>query len=371
MNPFRYGQIVSRENFCGRPELSQKLISCIKSGQNIYVQGERRTGKTSLICEAVRTLKKHQMVYVDLMEVKSSDDFVKRMVMALISKEETAGFIERVLKKLSHIRPVVSFDPVTGLSTIAIDSSVDLSPDSIFGVMDLITSSHSKTNPLVIVFDEFQDVLGLSNAKETLAILRRRVQFHTDIPYVFAGSIRNRMDRIFNDPDSAFFKSAIPVHVGSIEKEQFGRFIITKFSKGKKEISQETLNTVFKICHGVPGDIQQLCSALWDITSQDEEISNHFILPALKEIFAHESKGYETTLKIVSKQQLKLLTALARLSGKAPMSSDFLRKSGIPQASSIRTGLKRLIDLKIVFHYEDEYRFINPFFRAWLLYKRL
>ena len=90
---------------------------------------------------------------------------------------------------------------------------------------------------------------------------------------------------------------------------------------------------------------------------------------ALERIFAHESKGYQTTLKIISGQQLKFLTGLARIGGDTPTSSQFLKQAGIPQASSAQAALKRLLDLKIIFHYQKEYRFVNPFFRAWLLYK--
>ena len=371
MNPFHYGQIVRKADFCRRPELDRRLADNIKRGQNVYIQGERRTGKTSLICETIRKLKKHRMIYVDLLEVKSSDDFLKRIVTAIIEMEHTAGFMERIFQKLSHIRPVASVDPITGLPTFLLDSSVELKPDSIPGVVDLISSYHSKAKPIVVVLDEFEDILNLREAPQTLALLRSKVQFQTGIPYVFAGSVRNEMDRIFNDPDSAFFKSAVPVHVGPIDKDTFQKFIINKLGTGKRHVTADSLNTVFAICFDIPGDIQQLCSALWDTTSHGDSISEERIPRALEQIFAHELKGYETTLKIVSKQQLKLLTAVARHGGKAPMSSEFLKNSGITQASSVQRALSRLLELRIVFHHENEYRFVNPFFRAWLLHKKL
>jgi hypothetical protein len=371
MNPFHYGQIVKKADFCHRPELDKRLADSIKRGQNVYIQGERRTGKTSLICETIRKLKKTRMIYVDLLEVKSSDDFLKRIITAIIEMEHTAGFMERIFQKLSHIRPVASIDPITGLPTFSLDSSVELEPDSIPGVVDLISSYHSKTKPIVVVLDEFQDILNLKDAREALALLRSKVQFQSDIPYVFAGSIRNEMDRIFNDPGSAFFKSAVPIQVGPIDKETFKKFIIKKFETGKRHITAKSLNTVFAICFSIPGDTQQFCGALWDTTSYGDNISEGHIPTALEQLFAHELKGYETTLKIVTKQQLKLLTALARYGGKAPMSSEFLRNSGIAQASSVQRALNRLLKLRIVFHHEKEYRFVNPFFRAWLLHKKL
>jgi len=36
--------------------------------------------------------------------------------------------------------------------------------------------------------------------------------------------------------------------------------------------------------------------------------------------------------------------------------------------TSVRKSVKRLCALEILFEYEDEYKFFNPFFRAWLLY---
>ncbi len=369
MNPFKYGQIVKGEDFCRRETLEKQLISEIRRAQNLYIQGERRTGKSSLIYETVSRLKKHRLIYIDLLEVKTATDLLKRMIYALWTYEQGVGGLGQVFKKLVHLRPVISVDPVSTLPTLTLDASVPLKPDSLPGILDLITANHLKTRPLVVVFDEFQDILNLSQAAETLAMLRGKIQFLTEIPFIFAGSVRNRMDHIFSNPDSAFFKSALPIQVGALDRTSFQSFISDKFENGQRFITQEVLNEIFDICCGIPGDIQQMCSALWEVTSHRNTIEHEHVSVALERIFAHESKGYETILKVVSGQQLQLMSGLARFGGKAPTSSVFLQQSGIRQASSVRTALNRLIDLKIVFHYEDEYRFVNPFFRAWLLAK--
>jgi hypothetical protein len=369
VNPFKYGQIVKENDFCRRPELEKNLANQIKRGQNVYIQGERRTGKSSLIYETVRKLKKRRIIYIDLLETKTSDDFLKRIVTSVISIEQPAGILNKVFQKLAYLRPVASIDPLSGMPTLTLDASVQLKPDSIPGVLDLISSYQLKTKPLVVVFDEFQDILNLKDSSETLAQLRSKIQFQSDIPFLFAGSIRNKMNSIFNDPDSAFFKSAIPIEVGPLKKKSFQEFIAEKFKTGKRKITSNVMDHIFEICINVAGDIQQLCSALWDTTSYGDYILEEQIPSALEQIFAHESKGYETTLKIISGQQLKFLTGLARIGGYTPTSSSFLKQSGIPQASSAQAALKRLLDLKIIFHYEKDYRFVNPFFRAWLLYK--
>ncbi|MBC2744966.1 MAG: ATP-binding protein [Desulfosarcina sp.] len=370
MNPFKYGQIVKGSDFCRRPELEKNLANQIRRGQNVYIQGERRTGKSSLVWETVRRLKKPRIVYIDLLETKTSDDLIRRMVTGVISLERSRGIISKVLQKLAYLRPMASIDPLSGMPTLALDASVQLKPESISGVLDLISDCQLKTKPLVVVFDEFQDILNLKDAAETLAQLRSKLQFQVDIPYLFAGSVRNKMNTIFYDPDSAFFKSAIPIDVGPLNKVEFQTFIADKFKTGKRKITTNAMGRIFDICFNVAGDIQQLCSALWDTTSYGNNIGNKQIPYALEQIFAHESKGYETILQVISGLQLNFLTGMARLGGHAPTSSKFLKQSGISQASSAQSALKRLMDLKVVFKHENRYRFVNPFFRAWLLYKK-
>ncbi|HLP47651.1 MAG TPA: hypothetical protein VK469_17025, partial [Candidatus Kapabacteria bacterium] len=55
--------------------------------------------------------------------------------------------------------------------------------------------------------------------------------------------------------------------------------------------------------------------------------------------------------------------------GKNLLSAEFLKVSGITQPSSVKKALQRLEQLKIIYVYKKEYKFINPFFRSWLIYK--
>ncbi len=368
MNPFKYGQIVQDKDFCRRPDLQKTLAAYIRRGQNVYVQGERRIGKSSLICETARKLTKYRMIYVDFLEIKTIEDIIKRILYAIVSMPQS-GVLEKLLINLSHFRPKMTVDPITGLPSFSFDVEKPLLPDSIHGIMELIASRQTKNRPIVVVFDEFQDILNLKEAKETLALLRSRIQFHSTICYVFSGSVRNKMVQIFSDPESPFFKSAVAMEVGPLQENIFKKFLKDKFAAGKRGISKEILDQVFAVCSEVPGDLQQLCGALWDVSPPGDDIAGGHVAKALQLIFANEYKGYETVLKIVSGQQLKILVGLAKWGGKAPTSSQFLREVGIPQASSVKTALMRLVDLKIIFFHDAEYRFVNPYFKAWLIYK--
>ena len=353
MNPFKYGRVVSEDDFCPRPRLEKELITHISGAQNVLLEGERRTGKTSLIYEVSRRMKDCRLLYIDIMEIKSVDDFCRRIVKALVSMEQKEGLAKKVFKSLSYLKPTMSLDPVTGTPSISLDSSVRLRPDSIEGLLDFI-ETESKKKTIIVAFDEFQDVLNLKQSRETLAILRSKVQFHADIPYIFSGSVRNQMDQIFNYPEGAFFKSAITLNVGSLEKNTFKEFLQRKLKSGKRELAADLLEEIFDITNEIPGDVQQLCGALWEVTEPGDTLTKSTIPQALELIYSRELKGYEIALNQLSGQQLRCLTGLARLGGKSPFSKDFLALTGINQPGSVKKALTRLLDLRILYHHNKE-----------------
>jgi len=370
MNPFKYGTIVYGSDFCGRKKLVSQLSEFIKSGQNVAVHGERRVGKSSLIQETTLRLKNFRPLFIDLMEVKGIDDLCKRILRAFIISESKAGFLEKTLKQLTRLRPVVSADPITGELKLSLDASQEFSVESISEVLSLI-EKQARTKKIIVVLDEFQDILNLSNWKEIAAILRSNIQRQKDIPYVFSGSIRKKMDSLFTDPTSPFFKSAIPLTVEPLSYEEFAPFLIKKFAVGKRVVDERTLKRIFEICDNITGDIQQFCEAIWSTTSYRAKINETNIPNAINLVFAREYRSYEIILAEVTGFQLKSLSAIARFKGFSVFSSTFLKKGGFGNASSLRRALTRLVDLKVLFIYNGEYRFTNPFFREWIITKSL
>jgi archaellum biogenesis ATPase FlaH len=370
MNPFVYGRVVSKNDFCPRPELEKELKSHISSNQNVLIEGERRTGKTSLICETIRKIKGTRVVYVDLLEIKTVDDLCRRMVKALLSLKNSAGFLGTLMKSLSNLRPVMSIDPLSGMPTVSLGTGSPLEPDSMEAILDVMAQQKGG-NKIVVVLDEFQDILNLKDHRETVAILRSKIQFHKNVPYVFSGSVRNKMNELFNSPDSPFFKSAITIEVGSIDKTIFKEFIIRKFRSSKRRIDEAVIDRIFPIAQDNPGDIQQMCGALWDCSNENDSIDESYISKAFELIFSRETKGYESLLNRFSAQQFHCLTGLARIGGLTPLSSEFMKLTGIKQPSSIKKALTRLVELNVIFKRNDGYKFVNPYFRAWLISRNM
>ena len=366
MNPFKYGSIVLGKDFCGRRDLLKQITDYIEASQNIVVIGERRVGKSSLVYEAVRKLKGTELLYIDLLGIKSIDTLCKRMLRAIVTLEKKASWTVKMIKILSHLRPTITTDPITSMPIVSFDASVELKANSIQEVLDLIESIGKKKR-FVVVFDEFQDILKTKEADEAIALLRSKIQFHNNIPYVFVGSIRHKMDEIFTSPNSAFFKSAIPITVNPLSYEEFSMFLIKKFESGQRKVLGETLEQVFEITNNITGDIQQLCEALWEVTPDRTTVSSDKLRAALELIFAREKKSYEAFISLLTDFQLKCLTALAMEGGKRVYSMNFIKAVGPHSAASVNRAITRMIDINILFKSGKEIRFVNPFFNAWLL----
>ncbi len=123
MNPFKHGQIVTGDDFCGREEEVRILGDRITAGQNVVLYGERRCGKSSLITESVRTLKNRKAVYVDFLNVRSIDDVCKRIAAGILKLEKAETAFRRVGRALAALRPTLTIDPFTGAPSLGFEAN--------------------------------------------------------------------------------------------------------------------------------------------------------------------------------------------------------------------------------------------------------
>ena len=365
MIPFKYGVVVSGKDFCGRTKSIEEIKTFVLSSQNIYIQGERRIGKTSLVFETIKRMKSHRLLVIDLLALRTPEELCSRIIKQLILLENKASFLGNLVKFFTHLRPQISMDPLTNQPVVSFDRTVSVKPESIEEIFELIKTIGQKKK-MVVFFDEFQDILKIEEATWLLATLRSRIQYHDQLTYIYAGSIRNEMDTIFSDSESPYFKSAIPVTISPIEQELFSSFITKKFKLAKRSIKKNILTKIFEITAHISGDTLQLCEALWSVSSENGVIDEGTIPKALQLIFAREQRSYEMILGSLSINQQKALTGLAKHSGFPLNSSDFLKLSGIGQPSSVNAALKKLVDRRIIFRKANSYSFSNPFFATWL-----
>lgn len=365
MNPFKHGQIVTGDDFCGRREELKVLHERIEAGRNVVLYGERRCGKSSLIAEAVRRSKNRQAVFVDLLNVRSVEDVCRRIAAGLFKLEKAETLFRRLARALTALRPTLSLDPLTGSPSLGFETRIKLAPDSIVSALHLLEEV-AKSRRIVIVFDEFQSVLNLNQSDQLLALMRGEIQRHGDLCYLFAGSIRHEMYKIFSDADSPFFKSATIMNISLLDHTVFNDFLKHRFALGGRTLPDEASDLVFRSVANVPGDVQHLCEAVWDVTSEGQTIEVTDVQGGLSRIVSQYSEHFQTILTGLTEFQIRCLNTLARVGGDHVNSNAFMQHGGFTNASSINHAIQRLCKLGVLTNSGSGYCFVNPFFAVWV-----
>ena len=365
MEPFKFGCIVADEHYCARPQLEKEIRRYVSGGQNIVMQGERRRGKSSLVVKCVRSLRGMGLLYVDLLGITSTSDFCRRVADGMLELDRSRSFIRKTAALLAALRPLVVIDRDTGLPSISIDARSAADPSSVLTVMNMV-AAHARERRICVVFDEFQDILDIPDSRKVLSELRAKIQFLGDTSFVFLGSVRNRMAEIFSHPGSPFFKSALEISIGEMCDETFVDFLLGRFKGAKRSVDADFLRKLVHDLDGVPGDVQELCDALWSVTESGDCVDASRLDSAYRYIFAHEGSSYETYIRLLTLHQRKVLGALASVGGRRVNSNGFLDAAECHNASSVKKALMRLVDVGHVYHFNGEWKFASPFFCEWI-----
>ena len=365
MNPFKYGCVVSGDSFCARPELERRLAEYIRTGQNVVIQGERRMGKTSLVRATVGKMRGVSMVYADLLGLCDVADLCGRLASALAESDRTLPFYRKLGRLLTKLRPTVTIDSDSGMPVFSLDSVAAAASGSLDAILSAI-AVEAKERKLCVVLDEFQDILGIEDGRRTLAVMRGKIQLDSATPYVFLGSVRNKMTDVFWDPDSPFYHSAAALPVGEIPDEDFYVFAYEKFKAGRRSLPRDSFDAILALAQRIPGYVQELCDAIWDCTDRGYGISMREIGEGIKGVFARERDHYEVFMQRLTPIQRKVVSALAIYGGRGVYSGAFIANANVSGIGTMRRSLAKLIAENLVYRYEDEYKFFNPFFAEWL-----
>ncbi len=362
MLPFRMGMRVSGEEFCGRRRDLAALREYMRSSGRIYVVGERRIGKTSLVFEALRTIRGTHFVDVDLLAIKTVTDLTHRLAAAVIKARRKPDELLTLVKGLARLRPTIGVDLISNTPTVSFAPGSGNRPET----LDEIFALMEPWPRVVVVFDEFQDILNLPPDDAILARLRGLIQRQDRAGFVFCGSVRHRMEDIFTKDNSPFFKSAMRLCVGPLDRPIFRDFLARKFASGRRTVAPGLLDAILDVCQDNPGDVQRFCAALWQVTSYGQAIDDADLATAWEMVFSMHAPEYEVILRNLSVQQAQALHALALAGGRSNLSRIFLESTGISLQASAAKALSSLLEKGIVRKEATEYRICDPFLTRWL-----
>lgn len=368
-NPFVLQPYVSKDLFCDRETELHDIISYIESGANISLISMRRLGKTGLIWRTFEDLadKEHGYVtiYVDIFATTSIEDFISALAAAVVAQIKESG-IRKFFSKLGGIRPLLSYDPVSGQPQVSITYQTEnekfTTLDSIFDYLEGLG------NKVVVAIDEFQQIREYEGVYME-ALLRSKIQNLKNVRFIFSGSDKRLMSDIFVGERSPFYQSVINVPLSKLDKAVYSEFIIRLFGKGGKQITEGIVNYILEWSRCHTFYTQVLCNFTYMVSGNKASMED--VYAAIDRIFKSETDKFFTIRAMLTKGQWKYLTCVAKEGVlRQPTSGDFLNKYKIGTPASSKRYLSSLLDKNLLYEEKSlsgsEYCVYNVFLSRWL-----
>lgn len=382
---FAYGSLAMDILFTGRKEELFELQANIKACQNTIIYGLRRVGKSSLIHEAIKkhlldkSNKKDVVLFFDLSRVVNSKQFLILLAKEISQVLDKNKPIEQNLKKLTQIlkslRPTAKVNSITGELEHSLDfiGSIETIADSISEALQLLEQLKEKNNKVIVVFDEFQGIVKWDDNQAIQWQIRSVIQSQRNIVYIFSGSSKTLIEKIFMEAKSAFYRSGSIIYLKNyIELESLVPWMKARFQEAGLRLDPDALTQILEITKAQPYYTQKLCYKIWVHklnNKKSNQVSFNDVNQSIKKIIEEESFVNKEKLDNLTYNQQNSLVVIAKLNqSKNKASLDTITDLTNISKPSVQTALKSLekSEAQLIFKDGKEYFIEDPFFRLWL-----
>jgi hypothetical protein len=371
-NPFQYGGIVEGSAFCNRKQELADLRAAMESSEKLFLYSERRLGKTSLVQTALRGLPKgrYAAAYVDLWPTDGEKSFAAATAEAITASMGggTAGHLLQIATQFFGLfAPSITVD-AEGKPKITFGFSVSGLPgreiEEVLAAPAKIAARGKQK--VVIVFDEFQQVLEYGDDRVERR-LRSVVQKHRDVSYVFLGSRKHILQKMFLDQGRPLYRAAGHYPLGAIETRHWIPFIGKKFREGDRPIADDEIRRVCELTEGHPFYTQHLCHALWEICAPGEPVTEALIQGAVKVLLDRENYAYTVLWESLALNQKRVLKGIAsEPAGSKLFAAPFISRHGLGSPSNAQRAVENLLSRDLIDRDNGSFLITDRFFRIWI-----
>jgi hypothetical protein len=377
-NPFRYGALALDEAFTDREAELAELKADVLNGQDLVVLGRRRFGKSSLVLTAAQDLiaRKVLVAYCDLMTAPTKARFAEKLAKTI--HEDIASPLFRIREKAIaifrglRVQPKITLDPDDGSLSFGFDAAyapadIDATIEKLLALPGELGADRGRR--VALVLDEFQEITAIDDTYPKL--MRAVFQTQPEVAHVYLGSKRHLMQRIFNDENEPFWRSAKQMELGPIAADHFARYVVARFRTTGKAIDDPAVGRLLELTSGHPYATQQLAYFVWEEVAEGEAATVEQIERGLERLITSEHNHFSLIWEEASRNERLLLLALAEEPGRV-FSGDYRREHRLPAATNVQKSLAALVRRELVAKGEDDrYRIIEPFLADWVAQTQL
>ena len=367
-NPFVFGVPVAGKAFADRESEKREIREALLAGQNVILLAPRRYGKSSLMKEVSATLPdEFTVLWLDVSEVATLKGFLERIIKethAASKRQRLADFVKTTLPRFLSL-----FKIGLGDMSISIEAPVESDLETLtLEIFDLPEKVGKRLGRrIVVVFDEFQDLLLLGDDLDRK--MRARIQHHQKTSYVFMGSRKSLIQKMFFDSRRPFYYIGKKMEINAIPAEEFKPFIQDRFKATGKHIEGSELERILQLTAGHPYFTQYLCFEIWNGTGR--KVAAQDVEHALRQCILAQGYIYDTLRdQIRGKDQRSVLFYLATHGSKNLFGLQAMREMEITNPNSLNYALRKLIEMGVIEKSKKgDYRFVDPFFVSYLKQK--
>lgn len=370
-NPFPTNYYLGEEFFCDRETETQTLVSGLLNGNSMTLTAIRRMGKTGLIHHVLEKLKSEMLpIYLDILPTNDKTAFVKELSTAIVNAvPEKSPIGKKIWDFIKTLRPVISFDPLTGNPQVSITGTQNDADKNIDALLKFLNNLDQK---VVIAVDEFQQILAYPE-KNTDAWLRSIIQTLTNVVFIFSGSQRHLITELFSDSRRPFYRSTQILHFGSIVKDSYKQFIIEKFEEAERSISPEVVEDALEWASVHTYYVQLICNRLF--ANAPKEVTEKDLNREIIKILEEQEIVFFQYRELLTKPQWNLLMAIG-LEEKvgSPTSMGFINKYKLGSSASVLRSLQSLEQKEMIYsdpgeNGQKQYQVYDVLLKRWLQYK--
>ena len=370
-NPFEYGGVVAGDAFCNRTKERADLARAIRNHEKLFVSSERRFGKTSLVQTVLAGLSKRSTVcvYVDLWPTDSEATFIAALAHAITHSmsSSVSKLLETGKRFFSNLAPSVTLDE-EGKAEIHFGFSKHsaLAPalDEVLATLPKIAAKDQRD--VAIVFDEFQQVLEYGSDRVEKK-LRSIIQNHRKVAYLFLGSRKHLIRKMFMDRSRPLYRAGGHYPLGPIAEEHWAPFISERFVAARKRISRELIHSICEQTQGHPFYTQHLCHAIWELCEPGRSVTDGMIKEAIALLLERESYAYSTLWESLALNQRKLLKGMAgEVDPVKPFAGHFVQRAGLATPSNAQRAINALLERDVIDRDNGSLVITDRFFRLWI-----
>lgn len=369
-NPFITSGYHSPAYFCNRNEETRLLLSHIKNRNNITLFALRRLGKTGLIHHVFHQLsrsKKYACIYTDIFSTTNLKEFTNILATAIFNRfPEKKGIGHRFLSILKLLRPVISYDSITGNPEIMLDLGQPREYEKT--IQQLFAFLDKQNLQIVIAIDEFQQITTYPE-KNTEALLRTYMQQLKNCRFIFCGSNHRIMGEMFNNSKRPFYGSCSNVSLDFIEEKTYKQFIQNQFAAYKRKISAEAVEFILEFSNVHTYYTQAICNYVF--ATGIKSVSVEAVRNSCGDLLKQNENIFYQYRNLLTSAQWDLLSAIAKEEKLLkPHATDFIRKHRLGSSSLVKRSLEALLAKEMVYYNssikEPYYAVYDKFLMRWL-----